>query len=269
MATKTADKSVALRAASTRTLRLGLLNVRVGTGPSSDVSAREAAKLIDPQLKTPLKQVYLNDNGEAVAFADRARGYERNGGYVILAPDEKPDEVDSDGSIELTAQIDEVAPELVTQTALVWPADKGNDVSYALIARHLAESGRALVGTTVMSGTTRVVAVRWSTAWECMVMHTLVYDAQVRHANIAAIVRGTAGIEVDDRMASMAEALFGTLPTYFDFATVRDEYGERLTAAIDAKVAGTPISKPSAEPEAERPDDLMAALEASLAAIGK
>lgn len=268
MAKVATPKTVNLRSASTRTLRLGLLSCKVGTGPMADTSARIAAKMLDPDTLTPLKQQYVNEAGEAIPHERRLKGYPVEGGFVVLDEDEKPAELDADGSIELVASIASVPPEYVLGTALVWPSETSADEVYALVAQYLAATGRALVGTTVASGTTKVVAVRWSGAFGCVVMHTLVYDEQVRHANITTITEGLAKIaDPNPQMAAMAAKLFGTLPETFDFAGVEDEYGTALAAAVEAKAAGQPVAQAQGKAPAPKADDLMAALEASLAAV--
>ncbi len=76
-----------------------------------------------------------------------------------------------------------------------------------------------------------------------------------------------ADAEATDRELAMAQQLIGSLSADFDPARFRDEYRERVLELIEKKAAGEEIA---VQPEAEEPaaaPDLMAALEASLAAV--
>jgi len=72
-----------------------------------------------------------------------------------------------------------------------------------------------------------------------------------------------------DRELKMAEQLIDSLSAVWDPTQFKDEYRERVIDLIERKAAGEEIAvQPQAEEPAAAPD-LMAALEASLAAVGK
>jgi len=79
------------------------------------------------------------------------------------------------------------------------------------------------------------------------------------------------GDEVDmtDREEKMARQLIDSLTTDFDPSKYKDDYRERVLALIEQKASGQEIvvEEPSEEPT--KVVDLMAALEASLAAVKK
>jgi DNA end-binding protein Ku len=73
--------------------------------------------------------------------------------------------------------------------------------------------------------------------------------------------------EASQRELKMAEQLIESLSAEFDPTTFKDEYRERVLDLIERKAAGEEIA---VQPQAEEPEaapDLMAALEASLAAV--
>jgi DNA end-binding protein Ku len=75
-------------------------------------------------------------------------------------------------------------------------------------------------------------------------------------------------LKVSEREIAMAQQLIESLVTDFEPARYKDEYREKVLALIEAKAEGAEIV---AQPEASTPTavpDLMAALEASLAAVG-
>jgi DNA end-binding protein Ku len=68
----------------------------------------------------------------------------------------------------------------------------------------------------------------------------------------------------DKREIAMAQKLIESLHEEFRPERLHDEHREAILAAIKAKAKGKEITAEE-EPETEAPDDLMAALEASLA----
>jgi DNA end-binding protein Ku len=65
----------------------------------------------------------------------------------------------------------------------------------------------------------------------------------------------------------MAQQLIDSLSTEFDPAKYRDEYREKVLELIERKAAGEEIAVQPEAPQPARVPDLMAALEASLAAV--
>src|SRR6201992_4277980 len=71
------------------------------------------------------------------------------------------------------------------------------------------------------------------------------------------------------REQEMAEQLIESLSTDFEPSHYKDEYREQLLALIERKAEGKEIVASDAEaPKATKTPDLMAALEASIAAVG-
>jgi DNA end-binding protein Ku len=74
-------------------------------------------------------------------------------------------------------------------------------------------------------------------------------------------------LKVSERELKMARQLIESLTDTFDPAKYKDEYREKVLELIEAKADGQEIAvQPAAEEPAKVPD-LMAALEASLAAV--
>jgi DNA end-binding protein Ku len=73
-----------------------------------------------------------------------------------------------------------------------------------------------------------------------------------------------AGRKPGDREVKMAQKLIESLHEQWRPGRLHDEHREAVLAAIKAKAEGKEITAEE-EPETEPPDDLMAALEASLA----
>lgn len=265
---KDATPKIGLRSSQKRTLRFGLVNVGISMAPALDEDARVSARLLDPDSLTPLSQVYLNGKGEQVAHKDRVKGYAYGDGFVTLSEDEVP-KASSTDLIELAANVAsaDIPAEWIDKTYLAWPTDTTQDAGYALVSHYLHHYDRAFVGTTVANGTTKVLVIRWSHTYECVVAQLLNYAAQVRTDNLAILHAGLAAIPApDESMADMASTVFESLTDTFDWSTVRDEYGEALAAAVVEKgESGTVTAAPSTATTAA-PADLMAALQASVPA---
>jgi DNA end-binding protein Ku len=76
---------------------------------------------------------------------------------------------------------------------------------------------------------------------------------------------GDAG--ASDRELKMAQQLIDSLSSEFDPSKYHDDYRERVLQLIERKAAGEEIAIEPAAEEPEAAPDLMAALEASLAAV--
>src|SRR5205085_5134006 len=74
------------------------------------------------------------------------------------------------------------------------------------------------------------------------------------------------GVELSDREVAMAEQLVQSLSTEFEPAKYHDEYRQRVLDLIQAKAEGQVIAAPPVTEPATPVVDLVAALEASLAA---
>ena len=247
------------------TVSFGLVNVGVKFAPLVQ-DKRTKGHYVDPGSGGPVKQQYVNEAGEVVKPIS---AYDHPSGPVVLEASEKADlESERDKRLNLQAfvELDTVDPLYFTNTYLVWP-EKGHEAGYDVLCEALAQSGKALMGTSVLTKATASVLLRYGQG--CLLMHVCTYDANVNWSNHR-LVTGAAGErpEPAGELVEMALSLFSTLDEEFDFGSVTDEFDERLRAAIEAKAEGRPIeSAPQAEPAVLL--DLMEALKASVAEAGK
>ena len=253
------------RASSKLTISYGLVNVAVSLAPMVDPkSGRVSGRFLDPETLTPAKQVYINEaTGEIV---EKVTGYPYGDGFVVLDAGQKDDlKSERDGRLELQAFVepDTVDPLYFEKANLVWP-DKGHEQGYDVICETLAESGRYLVGTSVMRDSTKVIVLRYSQG--CLLAHVCTYDTMLRwnEHKLVTMAHGERS-PAEPALVEMAQQLFSTLTDEFDFSTVTDEYDGRLRAAIEAAAEGRPIEK-APQVELTPTVDLMEALKASVAA---
>ena len=248
------------------TVSFGLVNVGVKFAPLVQ-DKRTKGHYVAPDDFGSVKQQYVNERtGEVVKPIS---AYDHASGPITLNTEEKAaleSERDKRLNLQAFVELDSVDPLYFTNTYLVWP-EKGNENGYDLLCAVLAESGKALLGTSVLTKATASVLLRYSQG--CLLMHVCTYDANVNWSNHRLVTQAAGERPEPDReMVDMALSLFSTLPTEFDFSEVTDEFDERLRAAIEAKAEGRPIAAaPEAEPVLVA--DLMEALKASVAAAGQ
>lgn len=252
------------RASGSLTLAFGLVNVGVKYMPIVDPKGgRLSGKYVDPDTLGPLTQQYVNDKGEAV---EKVTAYPYDDRMVVLSSsDLQALKSERDGRLELKAFVDPsgVDPLYFEKTHLLWP-DKGNETSYDVVCAALAASGKYLVGTAVMDKSTKVIVVRY--AGDCLLAHVCAYDSNVRDYERGMVSRTHLSRPApDSSLVNMAGELFATLDEEFDFASVTDEYDERMRAAVAAAAKGKPMPK-AKEVKSAPVADLMEALKASVAA---
>jgi DNA end-binding protein Ku len=97
-----------------------------------------------------------------------------------------------------------------------------------------------------------------------MMLSTLYWPDEIR--SVKDIDLGDEDIEVKPAEKAMAAQLIATMTGEFDPSAYRDEYRQALRAVIDAKVEGQEVVAPAGPSEEGKLIDLMAALEASVAA---
>ena len=153
----------------------------------------------------------------------------------------------------------EIAPEYYERTYYLGAQDKSKD-AYALLHAALERTERAAVGRWVFHNRERTVVIR--TLGDVLALHTMRFHADLvdpGEYELARVQRKPA-----DREIKMASALVDGLYTDFDPAAYTDSYREDVLTVVKAKAEGKNIEPPPEE-EPEGADDLLAALEASLA----
>ena len=99
-------------------------------------------------------------------------------------------------------------------------------------------------------------------------METMIFaDEVVPPEDLDGLPESKDDLKASDRELKMAEQLIESLASEFDPTRYHDEYREKVLELIEAKAQGEEIVVQPEAPKAERVPDLMAALEASLAAV--
>jgi DNA end-binding protein Ku len=205
--------------------------------------------------------------GEEVPAEDIVKGFEVGPGhYVVIEPEELTALAPkASHTIDLTEFVDlaEVDPLFFDQPYYLVP-DKGGAKAYKLLVDVMARTRRVAVGRLILRAKEHLVAIRPLEGVLCL--ETLRFADEVVPAAEIAAEAGLDGVEVSDRELTMAEQLVESLVEKWNPDKYVDEYRDQIRGLIDAKASGQEIiAQPATEPSA-KVLDLMAALEASIAA---
>jgi DNA end-binding protein Ku len=256
------------RAIWTGAISFGLVNVPVklysATSPktvrfhqlSSKTGVRVKQKRVDPST------------GDEVAFEDIVKGYELSPDHYVLIDPEELDALDPKATktidIEEFVDIAGIDPIYYDHSYYLAPT-AGGAKPYRLLLDAMREAGKVAIGRVVLRSKQQLCALRPTE--DVMTMSTMLFGDEVLAPDRLDELDAVSEAEASDRELKMAEQLIASLSAEFDPTRFKDEYRERVIDLIERKAAGEEIAvQPQAEEPAAAPD-LMAALEASLAAM--
>jgi DNA end-binding protein Ku len=235
-------------ATSPKTVRFHQLDKKTGS--------RIAQKRVNPQT------------GEEVPYEDLVKGFELAKDRYVVIDSAELDAISPEKSrtidIEDFVELQEIDPVYYDHAYWLVP-DKGAAKPYALLVKAMRESGKVAVARVVLRNKEHLVALRPS--GDALMMETMLFHDEVVPADDLDELEAAREQEAGDREVAMARQLIDSLTTEFDPTGYRDEYREKVLDLIERKAEGETIVVEPAAPEPERVPDLMAALEASLAAV--
>jgi len=256
------------RAIWTGAISFGLVNVPVklysATSPktvrfhqlSSKTGARIRQKRVDPTTD------------EEVPFEDIVKGYEITPDHYVLIAPEELDALDPKATktVDILDFVDlaEIDPIYYDHSYYLAPST-GGAKAYRLLLDAMRESGKVGIGLVVLRSKQQLCALR--PTGEVLTLSTMLFGDEVLSPDRLDELDAIEDAEASDRELKMAQQLIDSLSSEFDPGKYHDEYRERVLELIEKKAAGEEIA---VQPEAEEPTaapDLMAALEASLAAL--
>jgi DNA end-binding protein Ku len=250
-------------------ISFGLVNVPVklysATSPKSvrfhQLSAKTGARIKQKRVDA--------STGEEVAFEDLVKGYElAPDRYVVIEPDEL-DALDpkTTHTIEIEEFVDlvEIDPIYYDSSYFIAPST-GGAKPYRLLLEAMRESGRVGIGRVVLRSKQQLCALR--PTGDVLMLSTMLFGDEVNSPDRLDELDAIRDTETSDRELQMAEQLIDSLSGEFDPGRYRDDYRDQVLALIERKAAGEEITPaPAAQEAPVAAPDLMAALEASLAAV--
>jgi len=235
-------------AVSKKTVRFNQLNAETGN--------RIQQKRVDPET------------GEEVGYDQIVKGYElTKDRYVVITPDEL-ESLDPEKTrtvdIEDFVDLDEIDPVYYDHPYYLVP-DKGATKAYGLLLGAMKQANKVAIARVVLRSKEQLVAIRPS--GDVLMMETMLFhDEVVPSHDIEDLPEGKE-LKATDRELKMAQQLIDSLSSEFDPTSYRDEYREKVLELIEMKASGQEIAVQPEAPEPAKVPDLMAALEASLAAV--
>lgn len=255
------------RAIWSGSISFGLVNIPVKLYTA--VSRKSVRfNMLDSETGTRIKQRRVNpDTGEEVPNDQIVKGYELGEGRYVTVSDEELASLDplASRTIDLQEFVlqSEIDPVFYDSAYFLVP-DPVAKKAYALLVHAMDEADRVGVARFVMRTKQYVGAMRVRDGK--LMLSTMVYADEV---NDAADIEGLDDldqVELTDAELAMAEQLIESLSQPFEPEKYEDTYRNQVLDLIDRKAAGEEIVISAEGPTQEKVVDLMAALEASVAA---
>jgi DNA end-binding protein Ku len=247
-------------------ISFGLVNVPVKL--FSAVSAKDVRfHQLEEGTNARIRQKRVSsETGEEVAYDKIIKGFEISpGSYVPITPEEL-DSLDPEATrsidIEDFVELDEIDPIYYDRPYYLVP-EKGGAKAYALLVQAMKDSGKVGIARFVLRTKQYLAAIRPRD--NVLVLETMLYADEVNDPDELDDI--PIGVDVSDRELKMARQLIESLGSEFEPERYRDEYRERVLELIEKKAEGQEIVVETPTEEPARVVDLMAALEASLAAV--
>jgi DNA end-binding protein Ku len=212
-----------------------------------------------------LRKVSATD-GTEVPDEHIIRGYELSKDrYVVVDPDELEQFMPvATRSIDLEefVALEEIDPIYFDSPYYLAP-DK-LPKPYALLVKAMEQAGKVAIGRFVMRNKQYVAAIRAVDG--TLVLSTMVYADEVVASSGIDELSTLDDIDISDRELTMAEALVESLTAHFEPDKYQDQYRVQVLDLIERKAAGEQLDLPAPATALPPVVDLMAALEASVAA---
>jgi DNA end-binding protein Ku len=260
---------MAPRAIWSGALSFGLVNVPVKLYPatrSKDVRfnqlhVKDGARIRQKRVSSV--------TGDEVGLDEIVKGYEVSPDtYVTITPEEL-DAIAPKASrlieIEEFVDLDEIDP-LFYESSYYLVPDKTGAKPYALLLSAMTSENKVAIGRVVLRSKEYLTAVR--PLGETLTMSTMRFADEIVPRNLLEGLPGD-DVEAGEKEVKMARQLIESLSAVFEPEKYTDTYREAVLAMIERKAAGQEIVVEPEAPTAAKSVDLMAALEASLAAAKK
>ncbi len=248
-------------------ISFGLVNIPVKLY-SATSSKTVRFHQLDSETGSRVRQQRVNEStGEEVPYERIVKGYELASGRHVLVSDEELASLDPKAS--RTIDLLEFVPEesinpLYYDSSYYLGPDPATVKPYALLLKAISEAGKVGIARFVMRGKEYLCALRPDDG--VLVLNTMRYADEVRDHEEVPDLDTVDEIDVSAAEVKMAKQLIESLDAEFDADRYHDEYREKVLELIAAKERGEDVVEAPEAPEPDKVVDLMAALQASVAA---
>jgi DNA end-binding protein Ku len=222
---------------------------------------------IDAESGARVRQKRVGGDGEEVPYEQIVKGYEIGPDrYVTITPEEleslepqKTRTID----IEDFVDIEDIDPMYYDHPYYLAP-DTGAAKAYRLLVDAMEDSGKVAIARVVLRSKEHLVAIRPRDG--VLAMETMLFADEVVAPESLDELSTDGELQTTDRELAMARQLIESLSSQFEPEKYRDEYRERILDLIERKAQGETVVIEAPAEEPQKVPDLMAALEASIAA---
>ena len=241
----------------------GLVSVPVklyAATESHDVSFRQVHAKDGGRIKY---QRVCSLDGEEVAYADIAKGYETEDGEMVILTDDDMAELPSTSSREIAVEKfvprEQIDPLLFEKSYYLEPEGAGAK-PYALLRQALLDADRMAVVTVALRQRTSIAVLRVKD--DVIVLQTMMWPDEIRTPDFTVEPGDVKAAEV-----KMAHMLVETLAGDFDATEFEDDYAGAVEALVKSKIEGGEIKRTETSTKTSgEVVDLLAALQKSVAA---
>ncbi|HVD00302.1 MAG TPA: Ku protein [Candidatus Dormibacteraeota bacterium] len=246
-------------------ISFGLVNVPIKLFTATSQKDVRFHQLHDKDGARIQQKRVCSKDGEEVPLEHIVKGYEvSRDQYVVVTPEEL-EALDPKASrtvdIQEFVDLDEIDPVYFDSTYYMVP-EKGAAKAYALLLEAMRASKKVAIARVVLRQKQHLVALRPLN--NALSMETMLYADEV--VGTDSLEGLPEDVEVTDRELKMAQQLIESLADDFKPERYKDDYRERVLGMIERKAEGQELVVADEEEEQAPVVDLMAALEASLAA---
>src|SRR5690242_11120924 len=239
----------------------GLVSVPVklySTTENKDISFRQVHAKDGGRIKY---QRICSLDGEEVAYADIAKGYETEDGEMVILDESDMAALPASSSREIRVEkfvpSEQIDTKLLEKSYYLEP-EKTDAKPYALLRQALLEADRMALVTASLRNRMSLAVLR--VREDVIVLQTMMWPDEVRTPDFS-VETG----EVKDAEVKMANMLVETLAGDFEPSEFEDDYAEAVEAMVKTKIEGGEVKKtPTSTKSSGEVVDLLAALQRSV-----
>jgi DNA end-binding protein Ku len=222
---------------------------------------------LDARTGARVKQKRVDaETGEEVPWDQIVKGYELDSGAYVTISDDELAALDPKAvrTIEIEEFVDLASIDPIFYDSAYFLAPDKASKPYALLARAMEEEGKVGIARFVLRTKQYLAAIRPSDGR--ILLSTMVYADEINDPASIDELDTVVDIEISDKELAMASQLVESLSTEFEPDRFKDTYRESVLELIEKKAAGEEVVASASQVEPDKVVDLMAALEASVAA---
>ena len=205
-------------------------------------------------------------DGDEVPYEEIVKGYELGSGAYVIITDDELAALDPKAvrTIEIDEFVDQSAIDPIFYDSAYYLAPDKASKPYALLARAMEAEGKVGIAHFVLRTKQYLAAIRPSDGR--LLLSTMVYADELNDPATIAELDEVVDVDISDRELAMAAQLVESLATDFEPDRFKDSYREAVLDLIEKKAAGEEVVASVSQIQPDKVVDLMAALEASVAA---